>query len=107
MEGVPTQKTGLIENGICKNYLHNTSSARRHKTESTGNAGLISPEPWNVVFEKGNSKFDDMMEGIKKGLLVTNVWYTRFANYHTGDFSTIPRDGCYLIYDVFPESSYH
>jgi PmbA protein len=28
---------------------------------------------------------------------VTNTWYTRFQNYAAGDFSTIPRDGIFLI----------
>ena len=30
-------------------------------------------------------------------MIVTNVWYTRFQNYATGDFSTIPRDGLFLV----------
>ena len=34
---------------------------------------------------------------VKRGLIITNVWYTRFQNYETGDFSTIPRDGMFLI----------
>jgi len=24
--------------------------------------------------------------------LITNTWYTRFSNYLTGEFSTVPRD---------------
>jgi PmbA protein len=34
---------------------------------------------------------------VKKGLYLTNTWYTRFQNYAKGDFSTIPRDGIFLI----------
>jgi PmbA protein len=92
-EGVPTQRNLIIKNGILKTYLHNTSSAKRHKVKTTANAGLITPSPWNIVFDtkKGNV-FD-----IKNGLYITNVWYTRFNSYHTGDFSTIPRDGIFLI----------
>lgn len=92
-EGFPTQKNYIIKDGILKTYLHNTSSAKRYKVKNTGNAGLTSPEPFNIIFEgkKGNI-FD-----IKKGLYITNVWYTRFQNYLTGDFSTIPRDGIFLI----------
>lgn len=96
-EGVPTRKVPLIEKGIYKNYLHNYSTAKRYKTKSTGSAGLISPEPSNIVVENGDYKLDEMIKSVKKGLYVTNVWYTRFSNYHTGDFSTIPRDGCFLI----------
>lgn len=96
-EGVATRKNTLIENGILKQYLHNTSTARKYKTESTGNAGLISPSPWNIVVEKGDLTLDEMIKKIKSGIYVTNVWYTRFSNHHTGDFSTIPRDGAFMI----------
>ena len=96
-EGVATRKNVLIEKGIFKQYLHNTSTARKYKVESTGNAGLISPVPWNIVVEKGDLNLPEMIKEIKKGIYVTNVWYTRFANYHAGDFSTIPRDGAFLI----------
>ncbi len=97
MEGYPTSKKAIIENGILKTYLHNTSTAKRYKTKTTGNAGLISPEPINLYMKEGNSKFEEMFKSIKKGIYVTNVWYTRFQNYQTGDFSTIPRDGAFYI----------
>ncbi len=38
-----------------------------------------------------------MIRQVKRGLIVTNVWYTRFQNYESGDFSTIPRDGMFLV----------
>ncbi len=96
-EGVPTQKNVIIEKGILKTYLHNTSTAMRHGIKTTANAGIIAPTPFNLILEKGNLNKEDMTNQIKKGILVTNVWYTRFQNYDTGDFSTIPRDGVFLI----------
>ncbi len=96
-EGVPTQKNTLIDRGILKTYLHNTSTARRYNTKTTANAGLVSPAPFNIVFENGNFNKEEMFPGIKRGLVITNVWYTRFQNHSTGDFSTIPRDGMFLI----------
>ena len=38
-----------------------------------------------------------MFSHIKKGVYITNLWYTRFTNHFTGDFSTMPRDGAFLI----------
>ena len=96
-EGVATRRNVLIEKGIFKQYLHNTSTARKYRVESTGNAGLISPSPWNIVVEEGSLSLPEMIKEVKNGIYVTNVWYTRFANYHGGDFSTIPRDGAFLI----------
>ncbi len=96
-EGVPTQKNVLIEGGVLKTYLHNTSTAMRHGTKTTANAGIVSPDPFNLVLEKGNLNKEEMIKAVDRGLIVTNVWYTRFQNYETGDFSTIPRDGMFLI----------
>ena len=34
---------------------------------------------------------------LRHGLILTSNWYTRFKNYRTGEFSTVPRDGTYLV----------
>jgi len=92
-EGVPTKRTVMVDRGILKTYLHNASTARKYRTETTANAGLISPRPFNIVFDcKKGDIFD-----VKEGIYITNVWYTRFQNYAEGDFSTIPRDGAFLV----------
>ncbi|OIO42013.1 hypothetical protein AUJ10_00050 [Candidatus Pacearchaeota archaeon CG1_02_31_27] len=96
-EGVPTQRNIMIDKGILKTYLHNTSTAKRFNTKTTANAGLLSPEPTNLVVNKGNFSKQELFEQVKNGLYITNIWYTRFQNYNTGDFSTIPRDGIFVI----------
>jgi PmbA protein len=96
-EGHPTQKNVLVDKGIFKGYLHNTSTAKRYKTKSTANAGLISPSPHNIVFKPGKVSNDELLSSMKKGIYITNVWYTRFNNHATGDFSTIPRDGAFYV----------
>jgi len=98
-EGVPSKKTAIIKNGELRTYLHNTSTAKRHHTETTANAGLVSPEPSNIILEKGNHSEKDILKDIKEGYYITNLWYTRFNNYNTGDFSTIPRDAIFYIKD--------
>lgn len=95
-EGHPTQETKIIEKGILKNYLHNTSTAIKYKEKSTGNAGIIDPRPSNLVVSPGKRTKEKMINNFK-GLWITNLWYTRFQNYITGEFSTIPRDGCFLV----------
>ncbi len=96
-EGYPTQRTSIIEKGVLKNYLHNVSTAKRYKTKSTGNAGLISPRAFSPYLKEGNYSKEELFKEIKKGIYITNVWYTRFQNHETGDFSTIPRDGAFYI----------
>jgi len=95
-EGVPTRKTKIIENGILKTYLHNTSTAKKYNTKTTANAGVIAPYPRNIILNSGKYSKEKLFENFS-GLYITNVWYTRFQNYLTGDFSTIPRDGIFLF----------
>jgi len=96
-EGTPTQRNTMVDKGILKTYLHNTSTAKRFNTKTTANAGLLSPEPTNLIVEKGDFSKQELFEQVKNGLYITNLWYTRFQNYNTGDFSTIPRDGIFMI----------
>ncbi|RLI13238.1 TldD/PmbA family protein [Candidatus Bathyarchaeota archaeon] len=104
-EGFPTRRNVIIEKGVLKGYLHNSITAKKYDVETTGNAGLISPHPWNLVVESGEKSFDGLLAEIDRGIYVTNDWYLRYQNYRRGDFSTIPRDGIFLIRDGFIESS--
>ena len=96
-EGVPTRRNIIIERGILNSYLHNSATAKKFGVETTGNAGLISPHPWNLIVERGEKSFDEILDGIDRGVYVTNDWYLRYQNYRSGDFSTIPRDGMFMI----------
>ncbi|MEA1994360.1 MAG: TldD/PmbA family protein [Euryarchaeota archaeon] len=93
-EGASTGENKIIENGVYKTYLHNTSTAHRFETETTGNAGLVAPGSWNFEIEPGNRSKEELFEDFT-GLYLTNTWYTRFQNRMTGDFSTIPRDAIF------------
>jgi PmbA protein len=96
-EGVPAKENVFIDKGVLKTYLHNASTAKIFKTKTTGNAGLVAPNPWNVEMEAGDMSKDELFGEVKRGLYLTNTWYTRFQNYAKGDFSTIPRDGIFLV----------
>jgi PmbA protein len=87
----------LIEKGELKSYLHNTSTAHKFDTKTTANAGIDVPVPQNLLIGEGNSSVDELVGAIDNGILVTNTWYTRFQNFMTGDFSTIPRDAILRI----------
>lgn len=96
-EGTAVRKTPVVEKGKVKNYLHNYSTAKKYKTDTTGNAGIVAPSPWQVSVEPGTEDVDDMIASTKRGLYIVNTWYTRFQDYREGIFSTIPRDGIFLI----------
>ncbi len=96
-EGVATYSKPIIEKGVFKTVLHNSKTAAKTGTKSTGNAGWITPHPWNLVVAEGTYSLDELIGEVKKGILVTNNWYTRLQNYVEGMFSTITRDALFLI----------
>ena len=96
-EGRPTKRTLLISKGVLKTYLHNTSTAKYFNSRPTSNAGLLYPSPWFFEVSSGSYSLEELLEEMRNGIYLTNTWYTRFTNYRTGDFSTIPRDSAFLV----------
>ena len=96
-EGIATKTKPIIKEGKFENLLHNSKTAAMMKTESTGNAGIIMPQPWNAIIPGGDYSEEEMIKEIKNGLLVVNNWYTRLQNYVEGIFSTVTRDAVYRI----------
>lgn len=98
-EGVPTRCNRILEKGVLRGLLHNSQTAHAHNVETTGNAGLIAPHPFNLVIGKGKGDIDTLAEEMGEGLVVTNVWYLRYQNHATGEFSVIPRDAVFYVKD--------
>ncbi|MCX8169629.1 MAG: TldD/PmbA family protein, partial [Candidatus Methanomethyliaceae archaeon] len=96
-EGISTMQNKIIDSGILMGYLHNSKTASKFNTKSTGNAGWIAPNPWNIIVNPGDISFEEALEIVNNGIFVVSNWYTRFQNYSTGDFSTICRDGIFLV----------
>ncbi|MBW3011835.1 TldD/PmbA family protein, partial [Candidatus Woesearchaeota archaeon] len=72
-EGMPSQRTLVVDKGLLKTYLHNTSTAKKYKTKTTANAGLISPDPSNIVLKPGKLSSGSLYKGFN-GLRITNTW---------------------------------
>ncbi len=106
-EGVPTKELPIIEKGILKNFVHNTSTALMFDAQSTGNSFLgdsggglrvLAPGNHALNFNPGTNTLDDLVDfNTKPVIYIQNTWYKRFTNQIEGIFSTIPRDGMFLI----------
>jgi len=75
-EGVLTQKTTIIKNGILNSYLHNRESAAIFGVEPTGNgrAWLYYDEPLirmrNTYIEPGDQSLEEIIASTQDGYLV-------------------------------------
>ncbi len=105
-EGAPTRRNVLVKDGILKGYLHNTSTAKRYRTKTTASTGPLvptlftvpsQPVPFHPFVGPGDWRAEEMIADTKRGLYINNTWYTRFQNYSSGEFSTIPRDAILRI----------
>ena len=73
-EGTPSQKTVLIEEGVLKNYMHDTMNARLMKMKSTGNgrresyASLPMPRMTNTYLMPGKSTPEEIIASVEKGI---------------------------------------
>ena len=97
-EGVPTQRTLLIEKGMLKNFLYDSYTAKKDGVESTGNsyrggltAYMTTPtlEATNFVISTGNSSKEQLIEEVEDGLLVFGVQGAHSSNPATGEFSVV------------------
>ncbi|KAB2951718.1 TldD/PmbA family protein [Heliorestis acidaminivorans] len=92
-EGVPSSRTVLIEDGILKNYLHNSYTARKEGAISTGNGtrgsfrGTPEVGTTNFYLQAGQETQEGLMAGIDYGFYVTEVMGMHTANPISGDFS--------------------
>ncbi|HHZ88372.1 MAG TPA: metalloprotease TldD [Chromatiales bacterium] len=77
-EGVPTQNTVLIENGILRNYMQDKMNARLMGMEETGNgrresyAHLPMPRMTNTYMLAGKSDPAEIIASVEKGLYAVN-----------------------------------
>ncbi len=92
-EGVPRRKTPLVVEGICQGFLYDTYHAKRENTRSTGNAQrmgfLTTPSVGisNLYIEKGEHSTDELVETLRKGILITEVMGVHTIDTVTGEFS--------------------
>jgi PmbA protein len=101
-EGVPRKRLVLIEKGVAKELAHNSRTARKAGTVSTGHSvvGPLSSHggmPGHVILEPGDATLQQMIAGTQKGLFVSRFWYTNVAEPSKAVITGMTRDGLFLI----------
>lgn len=94
-EGVPHQKTPVIEKGVLKNFLYDNYSAKKDGTESTGNASragyLSTPgiDTTNFHIIPQNQTSEQMLSEIGDGLIIYYLQGAHSSNPVSGEFSVV------------------
>ncbi|MBD3214108.1 MAG: hypothetical protein GF311_15980 [Candidatus Lokiarchaeota archaeon] len=90
-EGIPSQKTTIIEKGIFKNYLHNLETASRMNQAPNGHGRASSSTSKPQVrmgvtkLEPGDWSLDEMIADTKIGILCEDFTYG-YTDPTTGNF---------------------
>ena len=97
-EGVPGQKTYMVEDGVLTSYLHDRISAAHYGVRPTGNGRRESfryaplPRMRSTYMESGSAKAEDLIASVSKGIYVDE-----FANGQVqigeGDFTFYVKSG--------------
>jgi PmbA protein len=90
-EGLPSRRTVIVENGVLRNYLLNTYTARKLGMKSTHNASRgLAGTPGigcgNLYLEPGTLTPEQIIGDISAGLYVTSLMGFG-TNIVTGDYS--------------------
>ena len=100
-EGIPAQRTVMVENGVLKNYLHDRLSAVKAKAASTGNGRRESyqhvpiPRMTNTFIAPGKTSPEEIIASTPKGLFVKKMGGGQVDTV-SGDFVFEVNEG-YLI----------
>ncbi|EJF79689.1 TldD/PmbA family protein [Bartonella doshiae] len=89
-EGVEGKTLNIIENGILKNWLLSSSSARELGLKTNGHgvrsASLVQPASTNFAIEPGLVSPHDMIKGLQSGFYVTEL-FGHGIDFITGQYS--------------------
>jgi len=94
-EGVPRQKTLLMEKGVLKSFLYDNYTAKKAGVASTGNASragyLSTPniEATNFHILPGSKTPDELMSEVDDGLMVSFLQGAHSSNPVSGEFSVV------------------
>ena len=79
-EGVPSERTILVENGVLRTFLHNSYTAGKEETVSTGNgvrgSFKTTPEvgPTNMFFRPGTASEEELIQSVDQGFMFLILW---------------------------------
>jgi len=89
-EGLPREKTAIVENGKVANLEYSRYWAQKQGKRATGSSG-------NLLMAGGTKSTADLVKSTQKGILVTRTWYIRMVDPQTVLLTGLTRDGTFYI----------
>jgi PmbA protein len=100
-EGLPRQRVVVVEAGVPRGPVYDSTTARKEGKASTGHAlpppNTYGPLALNLVMSPGAATVEEMIRSTERGLYITRFWYTRVVHPHDCVITGMTRDGTFLI----------
>ena len=89
-EGAPHRARAFIDKGVVSSLYRSRSWAQKTNAEPI-------PFARNFIVEGGDASLDDMIRSVKRGVLVTRIWYENIVEPKSLLLTGLTRDGNFLI----------
>ena len=100
-EGTPKRAVDLVRDGRTAAVLHDRRTGAKAGVGSTGHAVSSAynwgPIPANLVLEPGTTSPEELIGAMERGILVTDLWYTRVLDPRTQVVTGLTRNGVWLV----------
>ena len=92
-EGLPLKRIAWVDRGVVASFAYSRYWAAKQGKQPTGKHA-------SFLLRGGTAaRTEDLLTGIKRGLLVTRFWYTRWLEPRAMSITGLTRDGVFLIED--------
>ncbi len=104
-EGLPATRVDIIKDGVAQGPVYDAQTAQEVGTRSTGHAAgpfggwSGGPTADHIVMPVGDSTLEEMVQHVKRGVLVTRFHYTHCPDGKRVIATGTTRDGTFLIVD--------
>jgi PmbA protein len=106
VEGQPKRRVELVENGVAKGIVYDTSSGQRSGCQSTGHAQIddefpaSGSKPAHLHIQPGTASVEDLIGQVDRGLFITRLHYVNgMIEPRRAVMTGLLRDGAFLIED--------
>lgn len=86
-QGVRCRRTPLIEKGVLREYLLDLETAQKLGRKPIGTGGVGSIEPANLVVPGGSVSKENLLSGLRRGIVIENTMGAWAGNPFSGQVS--------------------
>ncbi len=107
-DGRPRKRVDWIKGGVVSNLSYSRYWARKKGLADEGTPGLGRNRNHSVgvfegqpgfIMDGGTASLEELIKGVKRGVLVTRMWYIRPVDPQTLLFTGLTRDGTFYVED--------